>query len=229
MRNNIFKQIPNLVTLGNLSCGVLAILSISESRYDESVYLVILAAVLDFFDGFLARLLKVQGEMGKQLDSLADLVTFGVAPSYMLYSQANLLESPWRYAFILLAVFSAYRLAKFNIDTRQTTSFIGVPTPITGLTCMSWGLIDGPVKELFFENQWMFIGICAAVSYMLVSEFPMPSLKIKKGQANPIGQFVVLGLIGFASLLFFGWLCLPIFYAAYVLSSILINFATKRK
>ncbi len=224
----IQKQIPNLFTLGNLSCGVLAILSIFNDQQETAVYLVILAAILDFFDGFLARLLKVSGELGKQLDSLADLVTFGVAPSFMLYANAEMINGYARYSFILLAVFSAYRLAKFNIDTRQTTSFIGVPTPITGLTCISWGIIDGQVKDFIFDNQWVFVLYCILVSLLLVSEIKMPSLKFKKGNSSQYTQHLILLVIGIVSLLFFGWLCIPIFYTAYVLSSILINFAPKK-
>ncbi len=224
----IQKQIPNLFTLGNLSCGVLAILSIFNDQQETAVYLVILAAILDFFDGFLARLLKVSGELGKQLDSLADLVTFGVAPSFMLYANAEMINGYARYSFILLAVFSAYRLAKFNIDTRQTTSFIGVPTPITGLTCISWGIIDGQVIDFIFDNQWVFVLYCILVSLLLVSEIKMPSLKFKKGNSSQYTQHLILLVIGIVSLLFFGWLCIPIFYTAYVLSSILINFAPKK-
>lgn len=224
----IQKQIPNLFTLGNLSCGVLAILAIFNDQQETAVYLVILAAILDFFDGFLARLLKVSGELGKQLDSLADLVTFGVAPSFMLYANAELIDGYARYSFILLAVFSAYRLAKFNIDTRQTTSFIGVPTPITGLTCIAWGIIDGLAKDVIFDNQWVFVLYCLLVSLLLVSEIKMPSLKFKKGKSSQYTQHLILLVIGLVSLLFFGWLCIPIFYAAYVLSSILINFAPKK-
>lgn len=223
------KQIPNLFTLGNLSCGVLSIHQIFNGHPENAVYLTILAAVLDFFDGFLARLLKADGELGKQLDSLADLVTFGVAPAFMLYYSADLIEGTARYAFILLALFSAYRLAKFNVDTRQSSSFIGVPTPITGLSCVAWGIIDSPVKDFIFEHAWIFILYCVIVSLLLVSEIPMPALKFKKGKEQPVAQFVFLLFTGVASLLFFGWLCIPIFYAAYVLSSILINFAAKRK
>lgn len=222
------KQIPNLFTLGNLTCGVLSIHQIFSGHPENAVYLTILAAILDFFDGFLARLLKADGELGKQLDSMADLVTFGVAPSFMLYSMSQLIEGPVRYAFVLLAIFSAYRLSKFNIDTRQSSSFIGVPTPITGLACMSWGIIQSPVKDLLFENPWLYLAFCLFASLMLVSEFPMPALKFKKGKKNPIGQFVFILVVAFASLLFWDWLCLPIFYATYVLSSILINFATKK-
>jgi CDP-diacylglycerol--serine O-phosphatidyltransferase len=225
----IQKQIPNLFTLGNLTCGVLAILAIFNGERETAVYLVILAAILDFFDGFLARLLKVSGELGKQLDSLADLVTFGVAPSFMLYASAEMINGYARYSFILLAVFSAYRLAKFNIDTRQSTSFIGVPTPITGLACISWGMINGDVKDFIFDQPWVFVLYCIVVSLLLVSEINMPSLKFKKGKSSQYTQHLILLVIGIVSLLFFGWLCIPIFYAAYVLSSILINFAPKER
>jgi CDP-diacylglycerol---serine O-phosphatidyltransferase len=224
----IKKQIPNLFTLGNLSCGVLAILNIFNEQYQVAAYLVLLAAVLDFFDGFLARLLKVSGELGKQLDSLSDLVTFGVAPSFLLYALSYNVDGYARYAFILLAVFSSYRLAKFNIDTRQTSTFIGVPTPITGITCMSWAFIDNSVSDMIFGNAWAFIANCLVVSLLLVSEIPMPSLKIRKGPLSNYYQHLFLLLVGLLSLFAFGWFCVPILYTTYVLSSILINFAAKK-
>ncbi len=224
----IKQQIPNLFTLGNLSCGVLAIYNIFQNHLDIAVYLVIVASILDFFDGFLARLLKVSGDLGRELDSMADMVTFGVAPAFMLYACSPFVEGYARFAFVLLAVFSGYRLAKFNIDTRQSTSFIGVPTPITGLTCMSWGLIDGKTKDFIFDNSWVFIVYCVIVSLLLVSEIKMPSLKLKKGPVSNYYHHIFLLVVGLAALPFFGWLCIPIFYAVYVLSSILINFAPKK-
>lgn len=224
----IKKQIPNLFTLGNLSCGVLAIYQIFEKQLEVAVYLVIIAAILDFFDGFLARLLKVSGDLGRELDSMADMVTFGVAPAFMLYACSPFVEGYARFAFVLLAVFSGYRLAKFNIDTRQSTSFIGVPTPITGLTCMSWGMIDGTAKDFIFDNQVNFVIYCIIVSVLLVSEIKMPSLKLKKGPISQYYQHLFLLVVGLVALLLFGWLCVPIFYAMYVLSSILINFAAKK-
>ena len=150
---NLVKHIPNMVTLGNLACGTLAIINIFNDEPETAVYLVLLAAVLDFFDGFLARLLKVSGEFGKQLDSMADLVTFGVAPACLLYSLSYNIDGVYRYSFVLLAAFSAFRLAKYNLDTRQTsTSFIGVPTPVTGITVMSLAMVDGGfLYDLIFD------------------------------------------------------------------------------
>ncbi len=225
---SIKRQIPNLFTLGNLSCGAMAILSIFQDELRVAVLWVLAAAVLDFFDGFLARLLKVSGELGKQLDSLADMVTFGVAPGFMLYALAKnvgQMEGYVQYAFLLLPVFSAYRLGKFNIDTRQSTSFIGVPTPITGIMCMSWAYINESentawASEMIFGQPWVYVLFCIVVSFLLISNLRLPSLKLKKGPVGTYTKHLVLLGIGFVSLAFFGWLCVPIFYTAYVLSSV---------
>ena len=226
---NLIKQIPNAFTLGNLSCGVLAIHFIHKDAYETAVLLVFLAAILDFFDGFLARLLKADGALGKELDSLADLVTFGVAPSFMLYALSYQIHGPERFAFILLAVFSAYRLAKFNIDTRQSKSFIGVPTPITGIMVMSWAMVNqDALNSLIFDSSIGYVVFCALVSFLLVSEIPLPSLKLSKGPIKQYAQHIFLLIVGVISMLVFGWLCIPIFYTVYVLSSILINFASKK-
>lgn len=225
---NILKHIPNLFTLGNLSCGVLATLNIFEGHYENAAYLVLFAAVLDFFDGFLARLFKVSGELGKQLDSLADLVTFGVTPSFLLYALADEIDGPARFAFLFLAVFSAYRLAKFNLDTRQTNSFIGVPTPITGIMVMSWAFIDNGISEDLFTYEYAYVIFCILVSLLLISEIKLPSLKFGKGPLKTYTQHLFLLIAGILSVVFFNWMGVPIFYTLYVLSSILFNFATKK-
>lgn len=137
-------------------------------------------------------------------------------------------EGNSRYLFLLLAIFSAYRLAKFNVDTRQTTSFIGVPTPITGLMCMSWAWIDENYRSYIFENSWSFGIFCVVVSCLLVSGIHLPSLKLKKGPVRNYAQHITLLIIGLISLFLWSWLCIPIFYASYVLSSIIISFAPKK-
>jgi CDP-diacylglycerol--serine O-phosphatidyltransferase len=227
---NLVKHIPNMVTLGNLACGTLAIVNIFNDEPKTAVYLVLLAAVLDFFDGFLARLLKVSGEFGKQLDSMADLVTFGIAPSCLLYSLSYNIDGVYRYSFLLLAAFSAYRLAKYNLDTRQTsTSFIGVPTPVTGITVMSLAMLDGGFfYELIFDYQYGFLIFSAIASYLLISEVKVPSNKLKKGPVSNYYQHIFLLATGVISIIFFQWLSVLIFYAFYVLSSIIINFAAKK-
>jgi len=233
MFDAIKKQIPNAFTLGNLSCGVIAIILISDSQFERAAWFILLATVLDFFDGFLARLLKVSGELGKQLDSLSDLVTFGIAPAFMLYVfgiHNNLGHE--KFAFLLLAVFSSYRLAKFNIDTRQSTSFIGVPTPITGIMVASWAFIrvsHPAIFESIFANGLYFVLFCLIISILLISEIPLPALKLKKGPLKDYWQQLML--LGFAiiTVALFHWLAVPIIYCFYVLSSVIINFATNKK
>ena len=158
--NQVKAQIPNLFTLGNLFCGCLALTFIAKGQLHYAAYLVGLAAFLDFFDGFFARLLKVSGELGKQLDSLADMVSFGLVPGYLMFTiidQAMLrnwvLQNPGSleynqpenylpYLAFIITLMSAYRLAKFNIDTRQTHSFIGLPTPANAIFFCSFPLIQ---------------------------------------------------------------------------------------
>jgi len=151
----IVAFIPNLFTLGNLFCGCLGIIFAFQWRLDLAAYMVFLAAFLDFFDGFFARLLKVDGELGKQLDSLADMVSFGVVPGVVMYhllgvSEINSINYPdflrdYNVALIalMIPIFSAYRLAKFNIDTRQSHGFIGLPTPANAIFFCSIPLILG--------------------------------------------------------------------------------------
>ncbi len=235
MISAIKKQIPNLFTLGNLTCGVLAIIFAFDKKLEMAAWLIVLAAILDFFDGFLARLLGVSGDMGKQLDSLADCVTFGVAPSLLIYQYAllshNIESNIFIYSFILLAIFSAYRLAKFNIDTRQSESFIGVPTPITGIMVASWAFIQNScpnIFEFFFGNIIGYILFCITISLLLVSEIPLVSLKFKKGkQLKDFTVQLIIGAIGLFSIIAFQWLAVPIIYVVYVLSSVFVNFAKK--
>lgn len=227
--NKIIAQIPNSLTLGNLACGFLAIIRISEGEYTSASLLVVLAAILDFFDGFTARLLKVSGDMGKELDSLSDLVTFGVAPAFLLYKLAEDLNQPYPYVALLLAVFSSYRLAKFNLDTRQSHSFIGVPTPITGLSVMAWAGIDNEMSEFVFENEWYFAIYVLVISLLLISEFPMPSLKIKKGPLRNYYLHIFLAIVAIVEIGVWKLAAIPVFYFTYVISSILFNFAAKKK
>ena len=148
--NKIKRLIPNLLTAGNLVGGILAIIFALTGRIDLAPWCIFASAIFDFLDGFAARLLKVQNELGKQLDSLADMVTFGVAPGVIVLLMLNYEivgiddkffsvfgvnfvfdENPYPIHFIalLIPVFALFRLAKFNLDTRQTSSFIGLPTP----------------------------------------------------------------------------------------------------
>ena len=175
---NIKQHIPNILTLGNLFCGCVGIVFVMNGFLFSGFWLMIIAAVLDFFDGFVARLLNVSGELGAQLDSLADAVTFGVLPSIIMYSlllhQTDNLYLPFT-AFII-ALMSVYRLAKFNIDTEQTENFKGLAVPLNAIFIASFGVIENPILEL---NAVTLITISIIVSILLVSNFPMLALKFK--------------------------------------------------
>lgn len=172
----------------NLVCGVLGVIALFGGRYDIAFYLMLAAAVFDFCDGLAARALNAYSELGKQLDSLSDLVSFGVLPSLMLYrlmSETNGVDI-WCHIPLLIAVFSAVRLAKFNIDDRQSDNFIGLPVPASAMICGSFVYYLSFVPDSVMHN-WIaapyFIPVMSLViSWLMVSEIPMFSMKFKKGQ-----------------------------------------------
>lgn len=182
------KHIPNTITCCNLISGCIATYWALCGVYDTALLFIVIGAVFDFFDGMTARLLGVSSPIGKELDSLADVVTFGVAPSMILFSLFFEVEYPeWMlplrgvmpYTAFIMAAFSALRLAKFNLDTRQTTSFIGVPTPANALF---WGsLVVGQhafLTSYLFNAAFLFLFMLAA-SFLLVAEIPLFALKFK--------------------------------------------------
>ena len=188
MTNVIKNNIPNTVTCLNLFSGCIACVMAFEARYDLALLFIILSAVFDFFDGMLARVLNAHSIIGKDLDSLADDVSFGVAPSLIVFSLLKEMYYPASmefiapylpYAAFLISVFSALRLAKFNNDTRQTSSFIGLPVPANALF---WGsFVVGAHDFLVSENchpVYILLLVCL-FSWLLVSEIPMFSLKVK--------------------------------------------------
>ena len=207
MANSITKYIPNTVTCCNLFSGCIACVMAFEANYGWAMFFIVLGAVFDFFDGMLARLLKSPSSIGKELDSLADDVSFGVAPALIVFS---FLKEPGLvfpdflsgvrpfipYLAFLLAVFSALRLAKFNVDERQTSSFIGLPTPANALFWSSF--IVG--SNTFLQAN--INGICLILlilifSYLLISEIPMFSLKFKNlsWKDNKLTYIFLLGAI----------------------------------
>ncbi|MBR2961710.1 MAG: CDP-diacylglycerol--serine O-phosphatidyltransferase [Alistipes sp.] len=180
--------IPNIVTLSNLTCGCLSI--VSSLVYEDvqvAAALVVLAAVFDFFDGFTARLLKQYSEIGVQLDSLADMVSFGVAPSMALYAVARSVESMYgleggfaeflRCLPFLIAAFSALRLAKFNIDDTQHDTFCGLPTPGNAIFCISLAAL-ATMGKVSLTVEWIAL-ISILMSALLVSPIRMFSFKFK--------------------------------------------------
>jgi len=193
--------LPNGITCLNLLCGCFAIYSAFKSIFGDSAFtnadtaidmaciFIIAGAVFDFFDGMTARLLKISSPIGKELDSLADVVTFGIAPAILCYalmhrngfggiSHAEAGEWLALSAFIM-AAFSALRLAKFNLDARQTTSFIGMPTPANALFWIGMTYIDQIPFMHWALNGWVLLALMLGCSYLLICELPMFSLKIK--------------------------------------------------
>lgn len=233
----IKKHIPNTITCCNLVSGCIATTFAFAGNPKMAMFWIIMGAVFDFFDGMVARLLKVSSPIGKELDSLADDVTFGVAPSVIVFSELFTLQYPVLqglqtyipYCAFLIAAFSALRLAKFNLDDRQTTSFIGLPTPANALF---WGsfIIGG---HTFIESfRWgvplILIMICLSC-YLLVAEFPMFALKFKKWswKGNEVKYIFILSCI--PMLLFLGYSAFSAIIAWYVILSAIVILVNKSK
>lgn len=190
------KHIPNTITGLNAVSGCIAVYMAFNGELVYASIFIFLGAVFDFFDGLTARLLNAYSDLGKEMDSLADMISFGFAPSAIAYSLlANMLNMDLMDLFngnysaavllipFIMVMFSALRLAKFNIDTRQTSSFIGMPTPANAVLWASFPIIlqygdISFVKDLI-NNQWVLISLVFVLSYMLVAEIPMFSFKIK--------------------------------------------------
>lgn len=172
--------LPNILTLCNLLCGAAA--AVSALRFGNlqwPLLFIVMAAVFDFLDGFAARLFKSYSPLGKELDSLADCVSFGFAPSAILLNiyEASGGVEPWGYLVFVLAAFSALRLAKFNIDENQSTQFIGMPTPAAALMVASSGYLVG--TGMYAVNPWFAVLLAFILSYLLVCKVPMFALKFK--------------------------------------------------
>lgn len=234
MANLIVRNIPNTITCCNLVSGCIATYHAFQGDARSALMWIIIGAVFDFFDGMTARLLHVSSPIGKELDSLADDVTFGVAPATIVYS-ALLLALPPHYSLLafaafIIAAFSALRLAKFNLDERQAMGFIGLPTPANALF---WGslVVYSPTWLTGYSFSWVIILVLALLSsWLLVSEVPMFALKFKHWgfKGNEIKYFFVLvsaAIIaayilanGFAGLLMAWWPIIVLYVLVSVLS-----------
>ncbi len=201
----IVKHIPNTITSMNLLCGVLGVICTFNGKFDWAFYAMLAAAVCDFCDGLSARLLKAYSDLGKELDSLADMVSFGVLPSLMAYKLMNNLhgDSFLIYIPLLIAVFSAIRLAKFNIDERQSENFIGLATPACAMICGSFVYYVSQDATSILHG-WAsckyFIPACSVVlALLLISEIPMFSMKFKKNMKP--GSPIHKQRVGFAGVI----------------------------
>lgn len=230
---NLKKHIPNLITLLNLLCGCIALVFAGEANFEMAFFFVCLGIFFDFFDGFFARLFHVSSPLGLQLDSLADMVTSGVVPGFVLFkmlsnsvnSDPSLIYLP--YLGFIITLGSCYRLANFNIDTRQTDSFIGLPTPANALFILSLPLIlknsDSLLVLELLINPWVLLFIAVLSAYILNAEIPLFALKIKKFnlKENVLQLFFLLISLLLLVLLQFAGVALIIVF--YVLLSLITN------
>lgn len=254
------RLIPNLFTLLNLLFGCLAIVSIMQSGLTATVdansgsalvvlpekicwasFYIAMAGVIDFLDGFVARLLKTSSELGKQLDSLADVVSFGVAPGLIAYQflryayaqQENGLDIPMLAllpAFIIPCA-GAYRLARFNIDTSQAYGFKGVPIPAAGMLVASFPLIywyatDAWTVQLLV-NKWFWYAVILVVSYLMVSTLPMMALKFQSSGWKENWPKAALAIITVLAAILLKWLAVPVVFLVYVVLSLVVKKSQK--
>jgi len=239
----IKKHIPNLITLGNLFCGTIATIYAVQGDFGRVAFFVILGIVFDFFDGFAARLLNVSGELGKQLDSLADMVTSGVVPGIIIFKliQRNIFNTPhsiFEDSIIGLSLFglflslgACYRLAKFNIDTRQSESFIGLPTPAMSLFVISLPLIleysDIEFAHNLIKNNYFLIAITILLTYLMNAELPLFSLKFKEYSVkNNLMKYLFL-LASLLMIIFLQYISIPLIIVLYVILSVISNYGKK--
>jgi len=252
MAMNIKQHIPNFITILNLVCGVFAILFFIQSIFtlndgilhtiepkyaliSKGIFLIFIATILDFFDGFAARLLKVQSEIGAQLDSLADMVTFGVAPGFLVYATFSEFfpeHEILKYFFILIPAFSALRLAKFNVDTEQTTYFKGLATPANALFWIGmFYFIKNNHSEILFYG---IIILIISMSLLMVSNLRMFSLKLKNLKLEGDNIYRVILILGAIILtIIFGMFtnilaAIPFIILLYILLSIHYHYKTRK-
>lgn len=231
MANCITRHIPNALTCMNLFSGCIACVMAFHANFEMAMLFIVIGAVFDFFDGLAARLLHAYSNIGKDLDSLADDVSFGVAPALIVFSLFKEINYPdylsflanWLpYAAFLIAVFSALRLAKFNNDTRQTTSFIGLPVPANALF---WASLIAGCKPIASYHPLLTLVLVCLFSWLLVSEIPMFSLKFKNlsWKDNKIAFiFVIISAILLITLKIAG-------FAAVIVWYILLSILTQKK
>ena len=224
------KHIPNTITLLNQFSGIVACIFAYNSRFDLALLFVLIGATLDFMDGAMARLLGVSSPLGKELDSLADVITFGFVPGMIAYRLLAPLAEVWGYLpyiGFLITLFSTYRLGKFNIDERQTTSFVGLATPANAIFWL--GLAYGYQTLLSTLSPWMIVAVVLLSSYLLVCELPMFSFKFHNfGWAdNRIRYIFIIGAIVLAVVFFKQ--SLPLIILWYVLLSVIGALTIKGK
>jgi len=237
------KHIPNFVTLLNVLCGSIAVLFAVNGHMTATAFFVFLGIFFDFFDGLLARKLKVQSELGLQLDSLADMITSGLVPGIVMfhllsltvddfslvehtdYSTEFFSDIQWLPFFgLLITLASAYRLATFNISTNQSDSFIGLPTPANTLLIISFPLImeyqNNDTMNTIILNPWFLIGVTLLSSFLLNSKIKLIALKFKNWSFKDNAARYLLIILAIILLIIFKFAGIPLIIILYVLMSL---------
>lgn len=255
------KSIPNLFTLLNLFFGCLAVILILQNGItvlynpDGSQYIgmpektelasffIGLAALVDFLDGLVARLFKATSPMGKELDSLADVVSFGVAPGMILYQLLRLsfagqvdgldVSVGWLLPALLIPCAAAYRLARFNIDDAQQYGFKGVPTPAAGLLIASLPLISWYTNSRMVEaallNKWVLYALILLIAYLMVSNLPLMAIKFKDTSVKGNLPKLLLVVLAVIAAIFLRWLAVPVVFVFYIIVSLAFQDGTQAR
>ncbi|MDV7139592.1 CDP-alcohol phosphatidyltransferase family protein [Maribacter sp. TH_r10] len=248
------RHIPNFITLMNVFCGSVAAVFAVLNQLELAAFFVFMGIVLDFFDGFAARILNVKSELGLQLDSLADVITSGLVPGIVMFqllgmsmsggwnvnlsSEAahdtfwvGLKVAPLPFLGFLITLASAYRLAKFNIDENQKESFVGLPTPANALLILSLPLIllyqNNDILNGIILNQWFLIGITLLSAYLLNAKIELFALKFKTWNFKDNSQRYIFLIVSLVLLMTMKFLAIPAIIAFYVLSSAVGNISSK--
>lgn len=231
------KHIPNFLTCMNLFCGCIAAVMVFRNHLDYTAYFVLIAAFFDLLDGMVARKVGSNSEFGKQIDSLADMVSFGFVPGAVMFKLLQMSDMPaviqnvdlrraLQFFPFVVTIFSALRLVKFNLDVRQTTSFIGLPTPANTLLIISFPLIlmqrPGEFDNIILNPIFNLI-TCVVMSFMLVSEIPLFSLKFKNLSVKDNKFQYLLILFSAVLLSIFSFAAIPMVIILYVLLSVINN------
>ena len=235
MKNRVKKHLPNAITCANLFSGCIGIVLAFKGEMIAASYAIFLSAIFDFFDGLASRVLKSFSGIGKDLDSLADMVSFGVLPAVIMYQillqahQIDKISDYLNFIAFLIPVFSALRLAKFNVDTRQAENFIGLPTPANAILIASFPLILDHHNRFYTEplqNPWVLSVLILVMCTLLVIEVPMMSLKFKNTDFNQnISRYLLLPFSAIL-ILFFKFAAVPVVIVMYItLSLIQLKFA----
>ena len=252
----MIKQIPNLLTLLNLFFGCMAItaamqhgatltfdintgqqtLVIPEKIVYASLFIGI-AAIIDFLDGFVARLFGASSELGKQLDSLSDVVSFGVAPGIIVYQFLQMAiahhdngidaSTLWLLPAFIIPCAGAYRLGRFNIDTEQSKIFKGVPIPAAGIVVASFPLIywysNTTALNTILLNEWFWYAVIFIISYLMVCTLPMKALKFSGISVKVLLPFIIIAAVAIVAAILVGWLAVPLAFLTYVIVSLIFK------